>query len=305
MSEGVTHTAVVDDCARLVAVSRDVPDAFREALDGRIEIARLGGITRHGDLHNPGLLERIRDRWPGGPGDGLHERLAFVIGWLSHRAADRQMKRVFREADLGLHALSPTDCSVYHDAFVMREVYAGADPFPPRLVEPGTASNAAASAAAKAIDVEEVEGLFRAMWQRMLLAMHTFIPDDEDAEGWLGRVLATVQRVRVDLRRYAEALARPDPDKVRRYVEEVRFYDREEPLLRLLASLRRDGGAPDAGAGPTLEAALEAARGGSLYARAVARAFGYVRAAGEFFERRIGREELARRLEIGRPELSG
>jgi hypothetical protein len=306
LSENITHTAIVDDCVRLALHSEAVCDAFKGCLRGHREIARLGGVTRSGDRFTVRLLGELREVWPRrAAGDFVEEKLAFVLGWLCHRAADRQMKAIFRAVD-GDCRKSPTDCSVYHDAFLFGEVFEGgrAEPYRPSSLEPGMASHPAA----KAIPVEEVEDLFRAMWQRMLIGMHTFIPDADDIHAWLERVFKTRQRLYVDIRRYAEAYAAPDPEKVRRFITDVGFYDRSDALIRLARGLQRvvdpearsrRGGEGDL---PPLDEAADRAASGSQYARALRKAYLYVRAASGYFVRSAADEDLSVRLEIGRPE---
>ncbi len=286
MSECITHTAVVDDCIRLIKLDPAINEYFKTAVRDHLEMARLGGITRHGDRENPGLLERYRAACENGDYASVAPKLGFVLGWMSHRAADRQFKIVFRQADPDCE-LSPTDCSVYHDAFLFREVYrSGKDPF-----LAGTLNR----------DVSAFEDALHLMWRRMLIRIHTFIPDHDDCDGWLDRVNETRQKAYVDIKRYAEAYAAPEPEFTKRFIEDVNFYDAKDPLLQLLAALRGDAETVDI----NLDEALAATGDGSLYARATARAFGYVRAANAFFKQEIDRAELERRLEIGRPELSG
>lgn len=66
------------------------------------------------------LLERLRDRAAAGTfAEGDTRKLAFVMGWLSHRACDRQFKRLFRQLDPEC-AATPRDCSIYHDVHLFR-----------------------------------------------------------------------------------------------------------------------------------------------------------------------------------------
>lgn len=298
MSEQITHTAIVDDCARLTRWAPDICDAFKTTIAADLEIARLGGITRHGDRHNPGLLTRLREVWPD-PSEMERRKLVFVLGWLSHRAADRTMKIVFRTLDPDCPDRPPTDCSIYHDVTVYREVYSGGarDPYVPGGLEPEFADHPAAAG----LDVEALEDLLWASWQRMLLVMHTFIPDDDNIDPWLENVIARRQRLYVELRRYAEAFAKPDPDKVKRFVEEPNFYNPDDDLIRFARSLQLG----DAVEHIDFEKALADAPSASLYAKALGRAFGYTRAASAYFEKSIDLDTLKKRLEIGRAELSG
>ncbi len=99
MSENITHTAVVDDSLRLMQAAGTVCEAFNQAARDHLDMAHLGCMTRGGDRCNPGLLTTFRDRWADRtPDDLLEPKLAFVLGWLCHRAADREMKPIFRTA---------------------------------------------------------------------------------------------------------------------------------------------------------------------------------------------------------------
>jgi hypothetical protein len=298
MSENITHTAVTDDCARLALYSPEICEPFKTALGERLEIARLGGVTRSGGKFVVPLLERLRQEWPVRQGsDGLVDKLAYVLGWLCHRAADLQMKPIFHAAD-GACALDPTDCSIYHDVYLFRKVYGSGqeEPYVPETLEVGMES----SAAARALQVNEIEGALRAMWQRALIALHTFIPDQEDIDGWLERLFKLRQRFYVDLRRYAEAFADPDPDKVRRFIVDTHFYDRQDGLIRLARSIQRgeSDGTID------LEAAVRDAASQSQYAQALRRGYVYLQAASGFFEGRIDRDALMDALERGKQGVS-
>ena len=124
MSENITHTAVTDDLSRLARHSPTICDPFKLVLEEHLRDRPPAGVTRSGGKFVPPLLEEYRAAWPGHEtGDWLPEKLAFVLGWLFHRAADLQMKPIFHATDSAC-TLDPTDCSVYHDVFLFREVYA-------------------------------------------------------------------------------------------------------------------------------------------------------------------------------------
>jgi hypothetical protein len=293
MSENITHTAVTDDCARLALHSARICDAFKHCLREHLSVARLGGVTRAGDTYTADLLGKFREEWPDGAPEGmLPKKLAYVLGWLTHRAADRQMKPIWRS--MPDETASPTDCSVYHDVFVLRTVYAGGTkgPYSPQAVHEVPDP----PAGAEDISVQEVENLLRAIWQRALVGLHTFKPDHSDAEGWIERLIEARQEWRVDITRYARAFADPDPDKVRRYIEEINFYDPDEPLIRLARSLQ----AGEADPSVDLDQALRPDAVESKYGLALRRGFGYLDAASSFFQRDIADAELRERLDIGK-----
>jgi hypothetical protein len=294
VSENITHTAVTDDCARLALHSPAICSAFKLCLERHLEIARLGGVTRAGGKFVAPLLEQYRKTWPDRQdGDWSEEKLAYVLGWLCHRAADLQMKPIFHAVDADCD-LDPTDCSVYHDVFLFREVYGNGqrEPYVPDTLEAKMDS----SVAPQAFQVDAIEGVFRSFWQRALIALHTFIPDQEDIDGWLERLFKTRQLFYVDIRRYAEAFANPDADKVKRFIEEVNFYDRDDALVRLARSIQ--GGTADRTI--DLDEAVGAAATQSQYAQVLRRGYLYLLAASDYFEHKIDQETFKDRLERGK-----
>jgi len=238
----------------------------------------------------------FRDRWADRtPDDLLEPKLAFVLGWLCHRAADRQMKPIFRRFHPEKRQ-SPTECSVYHDAFVFNEIYAGGEepPYHPAMFGEGFA------ALTDAAPVESLSALIRVLLRRTLIEMHTLIPDEANPEAWIAQLFTRKQRFYVDLARYEAAITDPDPEKVRRYIVEDHFYDREEPIIQTARRLQHgETLAPDA-----VDEAIDAGAG-SHYGHALVLATGYLRAASEFFTGRIEMDALKERLDIGKPGRDG
>ena len=292
MSENITHTAVLDDCFRLMAAHNKVCDAFREVMRDQVRFARLGGITRRGDFHSVGLLTSIRQRWDGrSTDDKLEPKLAFILGWLTHRAADRQMKPIFREVEPG-RPVSPAHSSVHQDAFIFHEVYQSgkANPYHPQTF-------ADTPDVAPGIDAAALEELIRVLLQRALIELHTLIPDDENIEGWLENLFDRQQRFYVDRERYAQAVANPDPEWVRRGIEEVNFYDRDEPIIQAARAIQH-------GQSAGVVAAL-AAEARSHYAQALKMGCGYILAASDFFSSDMAPAELEALFNIGKPGRDG
>ena len=125
------------------------------------------------------------------------------------------------------------------------------------------------------------------MWHRALIRLHTLKPDEDAAEAWMTRLLDWHEADRDRWRRYAEAVARPDPEKRRRYVTEVNFYDPSDKIIGLAATIRQG----DLRAGYDIPAAAEAP-GESRYARALADAYGRLSAAAAFLDGNGARHAL-------------
>ncbi len=290
MSENITHTAVCDDCLRILQVLPEICPAFKEAAAAHKDIARLGALTRAGDCCSPVLLEDFRDRRDKRTLDRqMKKKLAFVLGWLTHRAADRQMKPLFRRLCAGENQ-KPKECSIYHDAFILRTVYAGTrdNLYPEEIF------------AKQPEGLAEIKILFQSLLQASLIELHTFKPDVENASGWLDRLLALRQRFYVNLDRYAAAIREPEPEKTQRFITGPNFYDAADPVIALARKIQHGGTA-----GAEEAAAAFSADNGSHYARALKLGCGYLRAANKYFTGKTGAAQLKEHLDIGRPGADG
>ena len=285
MSENITHTAVCDDCLRLMSQMPDICDAFKQAIAEHLDVAQLGSVTRSTDTFNPGLLKRLRDDWDNRkPGDNFEPKLAYSLGALCHRAADRTMKPVFKQA-APEDPQSPKDVSIYHDVFLFREVYKeGVEkPYSPEMF--GVRNH--------------FEEHFRVLFQRALLSIHTFIPDRTNAEAWLDKLFSLRQRFYVDVARYAEAYYHPDPQKTQRYIVDVNFYDANDDLIQLARATQ----AGDTVGEEAVDEALRSGKNESKYAQALMRGVGYLAAANSFFTGSMTFDELKTAFEIGIPDV--
>jgi hypothetical protein len=286
MSERITHTAVLDDCFRLATGCRLVGEAFRETARGHKELARLGSATRWGHLHTVPMLKRLREEWPGRtPEMRLEPRLAYVMGWLCHRAADRQMKPMFRSADAGCK-LDPTDCSVYHDAFIYKEVY---------LNDPDSPYDSWALGMESPPDKQRWEvarDLFHTLLQQSLTELHTFIPDPKEGWDWVDKLNKLRQDFYVNLERYARAVAEPDPEMVRRFIVETKFYSNEDTLAKCARMIQRGEKVDSSSVAQALDRPAE-----SQYGEALRKGLVYLRAADGFFRGALSEGELNGQLE--------
>jgi hypothetical protein len=298
MSENITHTAVVDDCLRLMKAGTTFVPAFHQAAEAHWDMARLGCMTRAGDRCNPGLLATFRERWAGRkPEEHLEAKLAFVLGWLCHRAADRQVKPIFRRFHPPeTRTEKPTECSIYQDAHVFRVIYAAGQepPYHPAMF------GDAFETLAETVNVEGIQDLAHALLRRVLIEMHTLIPDVAEPESWIDNLYNLKQQFYVDLERYDKAINDPDPEKVKTYIVEDNFYDEDDPIVDAARRLQ-DGEA----VGPEdVDAAIEAG-GASHYAQALMLGMKYLQAASDFFTSDMAVETLKTRLDVGKPGRDG
>lgn len=285
MSEGITHIAIVDDNIHLILNAPFISDAFKAALSANQGLARLGSITRYGDRYNPQLLTELREIYKEGKaGEKERNRLCWVLGWMSHRAADRTVKHIFRKLDEDC-PISPTDCSVYHDAVSFKAVYgSGSGPFPKEVISQGGFSKA--------------EIAVQALFQRMMVSMHTFKPDEEDIANWIDRAEELRQKAYVNLERYRKAAMEPDEDMMKRFIIDPNFYNPKDPIITVARCIANGEDVKI-----KWDKLLDEKQATSIYAQALRRAFRYVKAANEYFNYEINMDELVERMDIGKPEL--
>ncbi|MFP4381630.1 MAG: hypothetical protein ACLFUS_14105 [Candidatus Sumerlaeia bacterium] len=292
MSERITHTALLDDCVRLVSASSCFHPAFAVVLEQYHPLARLGSATKHGDRFNVQLLSRLRDMWEAHTRENhLERRLAFVLGWLCHRAADRQMKPVFRANDDGS---KPKECSIYCDVHVLKKVYVhdANSIYPAEVIglrEP-----------VEGAQWEKLRDLFHTLLEQSLIELHTFTPDPEDPWGWVDRLCDAHIRFHVDVDRYARAYADPDPAKQKQYVEDTCFYADDDPLI----IRARDIQTGKSVAAEAVDEAIDADHR-SHYGLALQISMHYLRAASAFFSGKLEAEKLSEALNIGKPGRDG
>ncbi len=302
MSENIAHVALLEDALRLIQTSPSLTGAFRETARTQAAACRLGSITRWGDRFTVGLLERIRGEWPDPEKrPEAAKRLAFVLGWLSHRAADRQVKPLIRQVEPEPERL-PRESTIYHDAAVYRNVFQGRsdDPYA------GVFDAQSGQPIDREPALEAASRLAETLLQAQLIRLHTLIPEPEDVWAWIGNVTQRVQKFNDVLPRYAAAILAPDPDKWRNYVEEPNYYDGADPIVAEARHLHEKFGlqVPEGAAEVNLDSLLAAPVRGH-YGEALQLGLTYTRAASRFFDEAIDADALHEAFKIGVPGRDG
>jgi hypothetical protein len=300
MSEHITHVAIFEDSTRIGLSTGRLPEAFHQVLDRHWDLARFASACRSGDRHSIPLFKDLRQKWPFRKnGDSVEEKLAFLLGWRTHQAADRRFKPVYRQLQPEHYAKeanpdtsAPSDVSVLHDAVVYREVYGNGEyaPYPAGLLEDRMSS----FAASKALDAGASLELFGSVFQRSLLDLQ---PAGQTPES----VPKVFQRFYVDIQRHGEKWASPDPRETLAYIYGPNFYDPGDPLVRLARALQRKQPL----AGIDFDHAYETAKSGSQYAQSLRLGVKYLLAAGEFWNGKIDEKQLHELFDLGKSHLQG
>lgn len=292
MSEHITHTAICDDVRRLCLCLDDIPVFFKQVWSDHTDISRLGSVTRHADRWSADLVAYVRDHPEDTDGP---RKLAFVLGALTHRSIDRHMKPVFTYFKQTIDARTVegsiiNECTIYCDMLILKEVFSIDHLFSESLFDQTLSQKRQA-----------FHELMRTTWQRILIQMHTFKPDDDHVHDWLSRLFRGIQDFGIRMDLYEEIAANPDPEKWRRYLIETHFYHQTDPLICLARQIQHG---QTASSQTVAEAVSGTTSDASLYARSIKRAIDYIRTASAIYRGEITPEQAKSHLDIGRPELS-
>ena len=295
MSEHITHTAICQDGHRLAECLDDnlVPAEFKRVWDDHAAESQLGGITRKADTFSVDIIGHHRDH--SGDDPRADAKLAFVLGALTHRSVDRHAKPIFEYFKRQPDYAGENECTVYLDVHVLAEVYGDDESMFPRTLLDRERSPSR----------DELEKLFQHVMRRSLIQLHTFKPQADDGiealQEWLGRFLDAAQEFKLEVSRYLDAAADVGSEKWKRYVVETKFYN---PDARIVKLARRVQGGGTATSDEVLAAASDVGEAEGRYAMALAKALGYIQAAGRFWQGEAGEEETRKALDIGVPERS-
>ncbi|HIR57845.1 MAG TPA: hypothetical protein IAA54_09245 [Candidatus Gallacutalibacter pullicola] len=301
MSEHIVHTAILEDSFHIGVGLPKIPESFREVMRDFENFSRLGCITVSGDQFSFRLLEEYKPLWPRRD-ELLKAKLAFVLGWISHRACDREMKPIWREPKMKGRGsdvdpnLSPTECSVYHEGVMYNRYYA-VDPtfrlaiFPEEL---------ACLDGIERIDLDRAALFIQQAFGASYMNIQT-LSDTDGMQTFFEEMCMRAQKFYVDLRRYTRSAGSPDPELTAEYVTDINWIDNHDEIVNLAVRLR--GGETPSPA--EYENAL-AAEPASHYGKALRLSLSYILTAAEYFERDdMGIAELKERLDIGKKGPGG
>ncbi len=292
MSEHFTHIAVYEDTARIVLTSDDFCEAFKTCITTHYDSGLLGSTSRGNHLFAVPILEKYRDTWKTADASEFAMlKIAYAIGWVTHRASDHQMKPVLRATDaLNDPRYNSYENSIYHDVMSFRQVYGSGSKLSvsdKEILSPATfAYNMQSHPGAKAVDVAMAEPLLNRMWQKDLIAMWEFADQQSDFESWLDTFVENFPDFSETFADYEKAFNDPDPVLTDKYWKQDNLYDESDAIIRYVRAVQA-GETPDI----DLSAALKAAKNGSEYARALLRGYNYVKGCSDYFIGKISKDE--------------
>ena len=294
MSEYLAHAAVYDDVRRLALRDDGLPEAFHSALRRHPGYGRAGSVTRGMYYHVVPLLDRVRAGWSPG-NEPAAQRLAFALGWITHRAADRHIKAMALVTDPAFYEPYESGVGIslprmWHDLVLYDAVYDGGQDgvMPAHLFD----RDAGGHPAARTFDMVALEPVAQAEWAGELATLHGGVgggaaPLAERVDAFLD----ARPEYYVPLDDYADRIERPFREERQRFVRTARFYDAGDPLIALAR-------AEDGAGGAVADARAAVGPASSQYAVILERALVYVDAAAAYWRGEASTDALGEALDF-------
>lgn len=295
----VVHAAVFDDVRRLALQHEALPAAFHQSLRDHPDYGRAGSYTRGDDVYVVPLLTKYRYMWTGDD-EATAQQLAWVLGWLAHRAAHRIMDPAHRLVEAehvgpGQDAAAVPAAALWSDLVLYDAAYdrgrtgvVPEDLFSRHLQD---------YEAGQALDVRHLEDVVHAQWLAGLAALRLRVADE--GASFADRVdtfLAERPVYRAPLGGYADRMEQPDPIEQQRFLRTAPLYDADDLLIVMAhgPEQRRAGIDLD-------EARAQAQVAGSPYAHVLSDALDVLDHAAAYWRREIHAGQLKERLDLTTP----
>ena len=284
MSEYIAHIAVQADTARLVIQSSQICDAFKLCFREHAVACRMGSASRGNSTFVVQNIEHFGKLWPNRkPADRLEDKVAYTLGWITHRAADRYFKPRYGIFDKNPENLHPVDIRIYHDVVLYEKVFNNGkeDPFSVGFTEKDMRSHPASGQ----INVSAAEKIFGLLYQADFLSMQSF-DMCTDAKSFVDRVVDQFPTFTVDFGRLTAAVSQPDALKMHQMIEAPNFYNEEDELIKIARNLQQGKSIK----GMSIEEALDT-EDQSQYAQTLSKSFNWIKEASKLFTGEIKDKE--------------
>lgn len=286
MSEYITHIAVQDDTARLALHSDEICDAFKLCLREHSIAARMGSASRGNSTFIIQNIDHYRNIWDKRkPKNRLEDKLAYTLGWIFHRAADRYFKPRYGIFDKNPENLKPIDARILHDIVLYDKVYSNGkeEPFSFGYAQKDMAGHPAAAT----IDVTQAEAIFGPMYQADLIELQSF-EDIRDGKAFLERIIEQYATFTVDFDRLIEAVNHTDKEDMEQMIYAPNFYNDDDPIIKIARNLQHGKSLY----GLSLKDALDT-DGQSQYARVLSKSFNWILEASRYFNHESDKDKTA------------
>lgn len=237
MSEHIVHTAVLEDSFAICQGLSELPEDFRKIMRDHARFAQLGSITVAGDTYSTRLLDEYKGKW-NNRDDNMQARLAFVLGWISHRACDRTMKPLWVEPPMKIGSdvdpnISPKECSIYHEGFIYNKYYSNTPKFHYCIFPEDLQGLPGIGLINREIASSFVQQSFGTNYMEIQT-----LPDDGEDQAWFEEICKRAQKFYVDVMRYHRSAGNPDPDYTKEFLTDINWFDESDGIISLALDLR-------------------------------------------------------------------
>ena len=301
ISEHLVHTAVLRDSMLLMERLNDVDNDLKALMRRYSTFAQLGCVTVSGDVFSYKLLQQFKEDTR--KKDPYREaKIAFLMGWISHRACDRVMKVIWKEAQFKGRGtdvdpnISPYECSIYHEAEAFKLYFEHEEDYLLALF-PDEMQHYAGECQ---IDQERAYAMVQGAFAANLLNIQT-IPDNLNDQIRFEELCMRVQKFYVDLARYRRAIRMPISENYEEFVQKIDWYNAKDPIIKAAAAIRKG----EALSSAEVQCAVNASAS-SHYAHALMLSMQYILSANHYLiNPEVDMMWLKDRLDLGKLGING
>lgn len=293
MSEHITHIAVYDDTVRLLQYSGRFTQAFKDSTNKEYDSGWIASGSNGNHIWAVPLLQEYREKYIAGDRsrDTLR-KIAAAIGWITHRAADLVVKPILANVEFEKGTVfNAQEQSAYYDSIAFREVFKGGENSPSSFQPLSRAvleTDMGSHPASGAIDVSGFEKAFSHFYLDKTLNNHEFVAKQDNFDQWFDQFMSNKLKFSEDLDMYIEGFNAPKKEKVEKYINNFRYYNNQDSIIRLVRSIQN--GNPDNSI--SLDVAMDAAHCQSAYTRMLQISCTMLTYASNYFDGKIEKSSL-------------
>ena len=270
-----TPVFVMDQAARLGRGSSFMQAGLKHCLTSDIytilpgNAFRLGSAMPFNKSELMPSLEKLKKNWNAGQQDQKSaQQLAMLAGALCYQTAMPEIDR--SKPEKKNETSGYTENQIYQDATLIRNYLSKGEVDGPQ-------------------DSEAIHNMFRQMLTRTFIRFHTLKPDEADGGAWVMNMANWRKHTDDYYGQLAEAIAQPDPSKVKQYISDTRFFDGNDKLLKKVSTFNRVSRLSRKEADELIKSAAD----GSASAKALAAAYQTLITLNDYMAGDINREEMS------------
>ena len=274
-SQYYTPVFVMDKAAHLSLGSSFTQAGLKHCLTSDIHTIlpgnafRLGSVMPFDRKQLMPSLEKLKKNWNAGlQNQKSAQQLALLAGALCYQSAMPIIENAGAGTKSGTSEYAENQ--IYQDATLIRNYLSKGEVGGPQ-------------------DSEAIHNLFRQMLTRTFIRFHTLKPDEADGGAWVMNMANWRKHTDEYYRQLAEAIAQPDPPKVKRHISDTRFFDGNDKILKKVSTFNRVSRISREEA----DELIKSAEDGSVCAKALATGYQTLIALNDYMSERISGNEMS------------